>query len=87
MSDYYRGQKGPNDPYRSENAGMKSGDAGASFLTEDPAQLGTQMQQGGVPLPENGDFLKQGDDAPTRVARPVIPPQMVTKHVTVDKPE
>ncbi|MBR5545869.1 MAG: hypothetical protein IKU70_02685, partial [Clostridia bacterium] len=83
LSDYNRG---PNDPFRSEKASSRPADAGNSFLTEDPAQLGAQMQQGGVPLPENADFLSQGDNAPTRIGRPMVPPQMVTRHTSIEQP-
>ncbi len=79
MSDYYRSQKDTNQPF----AGWQQGHAGDSFLTDDPAQLGAQMQQGGVPLYPNTEFLS--DDAPTRVARPVLP-QTVNRRTTTALP-
>jgi len=77
LSDYYRGQQGPNDPFRSPNAAWQQGRAGEDFLADDPAQLGAQMQQGGVPLFPAGaqpDYFSAGDQAPTRVGRPITPP-------------
>ena len=77
MSDYYRSQQGSNDPFRSPNAAWQQGNAGQDFLADDPAQLGAQMQQGGVPLFANGeqpDYFSKGDQAPPRVGRPITPP-------------
>lgn len=86
LSDYYRGQQRPNDPFRSPNADWQS-DGGTDFLTDDPAQLGAQMQQGGVPLFQDAqpDFFAQGDDAPTRVARPVVPPQTAVRRSAAER--
>ena len=83
MSDYNRG---PNDPFRPENGALQQSGEGSSVLTDAPAQLGAQMQQGGVPLPPSSDFSIQGDDAPTRVVSPVMPAQLVSRRTTVDRP-
>ncbi len=61
---------------------------GPSFLTDEPFSMGAEMQQSGVPLPIPGmddDFLLQGEDAPTRIAAPAIPQQLVSKRKTVDR--
>jgi len=79
LSDYYRNQQGTRRPSGEEN---QSWQQDASFLTDAPAQLGEQMQQGGVPLFGGMDFMAQGDDAPTRIGRPVNQ-QMVQKRTTV----
>ena len=88
MSDYYRSQQGSNDDAFRPAAGWQP-DVDADFLTDDPAQLGAQMQQGGVPLfpgaGQNPEFYAQGSDAPTRVRRPVNP-QMVSRRTTVERP-
>ncbi|MBQ7866856.1 MAG: hypothetical protein IJ354_01725, partial [Clostridia bacterium] len=79
MSDYYRNQQRPNNQ-------LYANQPDESFLTDAPAQLGAQMQQGGVPLYSDGaDFMAQGDDAPTRVARPVNV-QMVNRRTSVQQP-
>ncbi|MBP3645008.1 MAG: hypothetical protein J6K55_01110, partial [Clostridia bacterium] len=77
MSDYYRNQQS------SRRMGGENGSwqQDASFLSDAPAQLGEQMQQGGVPLFGSGaDFM--ADDAPTRVGRPVVNQQLVSKRTT-----
>ena len=45
-----------------------------SFLDDDPAPFGPEIQQGGVPLSnaDMSDFRMMGDAAPTRIARPVL---------------
>ncbi len=64
-----------------------AGNAGTgSFLDDDPAPFGPEIQQGGVPLSsaDMADFRMMGDAAPTRIARPV---QMVSRRTTVQEPE
>ena len=58
---------------------------GSDFLAEDPAPFGAEMQQSGVPLFQDAmDFRTQGDDAPTRVAKPLAQ-QLVNKRTTVGR--
>lgn len=62
-----------------------AGVMGSGFLAEDPAPFGAEMQQSGVPLFQDAmDFRTQGDDAPTRVAKPLAQ-QMVNKRTTVGR--
>ena len=73
MSDFKRNQPVQNG----ERSAQPSWNVQNHEEFMDPAQLGAQMQQGGVPLyssNEPSDFLMQGDDAPTRVARPAVQP-------------
>lgn len=88
MSDYYHGQQDPNHDAFRPDAGWQPG-VDAGFLSDDPAQLGAQMQQGGVPLfqsaGQGAEFYAQGSDAPTRVGRPVNP-QMVSRRTSVERP-
>ena len=66
-------------------AWQQPGMMGGGFLEEDPAPFGAEMQHSGVPLFQDGmDFRTQGDDAPTRVARPIAQ-QMVNKRTTVGR--
>ncbi len=60
-----------------------------SFLMDNPAPIGAEMQQGGVPMPQGfGDDFLQGDqEAPTRIGMPSLNSQMVNKRKTVDKGE
>ena len=66
-------------------AWQQPGVMGSGFLAEDPAPFGAEMQQSGVPLFQDAmDFRTQGDDAPTRVAKPLAQ-QMVNKRTTVGR--
>ena len=66
-------------------AWQQPGTMGGGFLAEDPAPFGAEMQQSGVPLFQDAmDFRTQGDDAPTRIAKPLTQ-QMVNKRTTVDR--
>ena len=66
-------------------AWQQPGVMGGGFLAEDPAPFGAEMQQSGVPLFQDAmDFRTQGDDAPTRVAKPLAQ-QMVNKRTTVGR--
>ena len=78
LSDYNRGRQGPDEAYRSETSAQPV-KPGMDFLTEEPAQLGAQMQQGGMPLPENADFLNSSDEAPTRVNTRIVPEMLNTR--------
>lgn len=67
---------------------------GPSLFSEEPAPYGAEMLQGGVPLyaasqasAGEDDFARQGEDAPTRIGRPVLSPQMVSKRKTIDRSE
>ena len=64
---------------------QQPGVMGGGFLEEDPAPFGAEMQQSGVPLFQDAmDFRTQGDDAPTRVAKPLAQ-QLVNKRTTVGR--
>ena len=66
-------------------AWQQPGVMGSGFLAEDPAPFGAEMQQSGVPLFQDAmDFRTQGDDAPTRVAKPLAQ-QMVNKRTTLGR--
>ena len=66
-------------------AWQQPGVMGGGFLAEDPAPFGAEMQQSGVPLFQEAlDFRTQGDDAPTRVAKPLAQ-QMVNKRTTLGR--
>ena len=106
MSDYYRNQDQPNDPFQpsrrragedapSWDMPQEPADGGMpvwqqpgmmdDFLSEEPAPFGAEMQQSGVPLFGDAlDFRTQGDDAPTRIAKPFAQ-QMVNKRTTVGR--
>lgn len=63
-----------------------------SLFAEEPAPYGAEMLQGGVPLyaasqamDAGDDFARQGQDAPTRVGRPALSSQMVSKRKTVER--
>ena len=58
------------DPY---SAWRRPSGGSGSFLDDDPAPFGPEIQQGGVPLSnaDMSDFRMMGDAAPTRIARPV----------------
>ncbi|MCL1854374.1 MAG: PQQ-binding-like beta-propeller repeat protein [Clostridia bacterium] len=65
-----------------------------SFLTDDPAPHGVEMQQGGVPLftqsgvtPPGPDFSLQEQDSPTRIGAPAPASQTVHKRKTVNRGE
>ncbi len=64
--------------------------SGGGFLTDDPMPFGAELQQGGVPLftsaqDADASFREQGDSAPTRIARPVVAAQKVSKRTTVER--
>ena len=66
-------------------AWQQPGVMGGGFLEEDPAPFGAEMQQSGVPLFQDAmDFRTQGDDAPTRVAKPLAQ-QLVNKRTSVGR--
>lgn len=66
-------------------AWQQPGVMGGGFLAEDPAPFGAEMQQSGVPLFQEAlDFRTQGDNAPTRVAKPLAQ-QMVNKRTTLGR--
>lgn len=71
------------DPY---SAWRRPSGGSGSFLDDDPAPFGPEIQQGGVPLSnaDMSDFRMMGDAAPTRIARPV---QMVNRRTSVQEPE
>ena len=64
------------DPFA---AWRKPEQANSSFLADNPAPLGAELQQGGSPLFSQQDFSSMGDNAPTRIAAPV---QMVSRRTT-----
>ena len=80
MSDYNRNEQN----FRTNGGENTTWPQDASFLSDAPARLGEQMQQGGVPLFGNGEFA--GDDAPTRIGRPVLNQQMAAKRTSLLAP-
>jgi len=86
-------QGGYGQPQQPDNPGMPApgGDpfaawrkpenapSGNSFLTDNPAPWGAELQQGGAPLFSQQDFSSMGDNAPTRIGTPV---QMVNRRTT-----
>ena len=106
MSDYYRNQQQPNDPYRPDMqdgaapwdmAGAEPNFAAsgvpmwpqsegtASFLAEESTALGAEMQQSGMPLYSGTpEYLARGDEAPTRIARPLTQ-QKVSRRTSVER--
>lgn len=72
------------DPYMAWRRPAAGSVPSGSFLDDEPAPFGAELQQGGLPLSDaeasQEDFRTMGDSAPTRIARPV---QMVNRRTTV----
>ena len=111
MSDFYRSDPNPNEPYGKQPDGGENGWGGQPYtpyaapaqpiaggdapLPQDgfmsPTSFGAEMQRGGVPLYGGTEsvansFRLQGDDAPTRIGKPIQPQQQVSKRTTVERP-